>query len=210
MQSFFPKSRCSRWVILKLDLSLFCLSFCQNHQNIFLVAKVRWQNQTPLVYLDTVYLLRILMTWTQHCPFYRRHSGNCYMYCHSLINSSAYHHLLKQPSWVHCSKLQCQFVCHLWTASFLTFQLRNWVYADPRSRRKPVSLSGPHKCNITTIQLQIQELFSCIAVVLHLCRPMQYNSAIQVFCNLQKTCRLLVAVVKNLYCSCIALVQTAL
>ena len=41
----------------------------------------------------------------------------------------------------------------------------------------------------------IQEFFSCIAVVLHLCRPLQYNAAIQVFYNLQKTCRLLAAVV---------------
>jgi len=55
----------------------------------------------------------------------------------------------------------------------------------------------------------IQEFFYCIAVVLHFCGPLQYNAAIQVFYNLQKTCRPLAAVVKNLYCSCIALVQTA-
>jgi len=53
------------------------------------------------------------------------------------------------------------------------------------------------------------ELFFCIAVVLHFCRVLQYNAAIQFFYNLQKTCRLLAAVVKNLYCSCIALVRTA-
>jgi len=33
------------------------------------------------------------------------------------------------------------------------------------------SLSGPRKCNTTTIQLQYKN-FSCIAVVLHLCRPL--------------------------------------
>jgi len=42
-----------------------------------------------------------------------------------------------------------------------------------------------------------------------LCGPLQYNAAIQVFYNFQKTCRLLAAVVKNLCCSCIALVRTA-
>jgi len=52
-------------------------------------------------------------------------------------------------------------------------------------------------------------IFSCIAVVFHLCGPLEYNAAIQVFYDLQKTCRLLAAVVKNLYCSCIALVWTA-
>jgi len=41
------------------------------------------------------------------------------------------------------------------------------------------------------------KIFSCIAVVLHLCGPLQYNAAIQVFYNLQKTCRLLAAVVKQ-------------
>jgi len=51
--------------------------------------------------------------------------------------------------------------------------------------------------------IAIQEFFSCTAVVLHLCRPLQYNAAIQVFYNLQKTCRLLAAVVKKL---CIAVV----
>jgi len=55
----------------------------------------------------------------------------------------------------------------------------------------------------------IQEFFSCIAVVLHLRGPLQYNTAIQVFYNLPKTCRLLEAVVKNLYCSCVARVRTA-
>jgi len=74
-------------------------------------------------------------------------------------------------------------------------------------------------------------IFSCIAVILHLCGPLQYNAAIQVFYNLQKTCRLLAAVVKKTcialvlclcgllqynkifvlcYCSCIALVRTTL
>jgi len=76
----------------------------------------------------------------------------------------------------------------------------------------------------------IQELFSRIAVVLHLCGPLQYSAAIQVYYNLQKTCRLLAAVVTTCiavvlclcgllqynkifvlcYCSCIALVWTAL
>jgi len=43
----------------------------------------------------------------------------------------------------------------------------------------------------------IQEFFSSIAVVLHLCGPLQYNAAIQVFYNWQKTCRLLAAAVKQ-------------
>ena len=48
---------------------------------------------------------------------------------------------------------------------------------------------------------------SCIAVELHLCGPLQYSTAIQIFLyNLQKTCRLLATVVKKLYCSCIVLV----
>jgi len=53
----------------------------------------------------------------------------------------------------------------------------------------------------------IQEFFSCIAVVLHLCGCLQYNTTIQIFYNLQKTCRLLAAVVKKLvlqlYCACV-------
>ena len=86
---------------------------------------------------------------------------------------------------------------------------------------------------VCTRAMQLQyncntRIFSCVAVVLHLCGPQQYNAAIQVFYNLQKTCRFLVAIVKKLaivlrlcgllqynkifvlcYCSCIALVQTA-
>jgi len=62
-------------------------------------------------------------------------------------------------------------------------------------------LNSPHKCNTTAIQLQYKN--SCIAVVLHLCGPLQYNAAIQVFYNLQKTCTLLAAVVKK---TCIAVV----
>ena len=66
-------------------------------------------------------------------------------------------------------------------------------------------LNSPHKCNTTAIQLQYKN--SCIAVVLHLCGPLQYSSAIQVFYNLQKTCRLLAAVmwkklILQLYCAC--------
>jgi len=57
--------------------------------------------------------------------------------------------------------------------------------------------SGPHKCNTTAIQ----EYF-----VLHLCGPLQYNAAIQLFYHLPKTRRLLAAVVKKLilqlYCVC--------
>jgi len=52
----------------------------------------------------------------------------------------------------------------------------------------------------------IQGFSPCVAVVLHLCGPLQYNAAIQVFYNLQKTCRLLAAVVKTckkLYCACV-------
>ena len=44
--------------------------------------------------------------------------------------------------------------------------------------------------------------FSYIAVVLHFCGPLYYNAATQVFYNLQKTCKLLTAVVKT----CIAVV----
>ena len=57
----------------------------------------------------------------------------------------------------------------------------------------------------SAIQLQYNSntwIFACIAVVLHICGFPQYNSAIQVFYNLQKTCRLLAAVVKT----CIAVV----
>ena len=58
----------------------------------------------------------------------------------------------------------------------------------------------------SAIQLQYNcntRFFSCITVVLHLCGPLQYNAAIQVFYNLQKTCRLFAAVVKK---TCIAVV----
>jgi len=62
-----------------------------------------------------------------------------------------------------------------------------------------------YNCN-STIQLQYKN-FSCIAVALHLCWTLQYNVAIQVFHNLQKTCRLLAAVmwkklILQLYCAC--------
>jgi len=52
----------------------------------------------------------------------------------------------------------------------------------------------------------VQEFFLVLQ-----CGPLQYNDAIQVFYNLQKTCRLaaVVRTWKNLYCSCIALVRTA-
>jgi len=46
-------------------------------------------------------------------------------------------------------------------------------------------------------------IFSCVAVVLQLRGSLQHNAAIQVFYNLQKTCRLLAAVVKK---TCIAVV----
>jgi len=64
------------------------------------------------------------------------------------------------------------------------------------SHKMQSALSGPHKCNTTTVQLQYKN-FSCITVVLYLCGPLQYNAAIQVFYNLQKACRLLVAVEKQ-------------
>ena len=58
----------------------------------------------------------------------------------------------------------------------------------------------------SAIQLQYRNFLLVTAVVLQLCRPLQYNTAIQVFYNLQKTCRLLAAVVKKLvlqlYCDC--------
>jgi len=62
-----------------------------------------------------------------------------------------------------------------------------------------LSVEGGRQGRVTTT------IFSCIAVVLHFGGPLQYNAAVQVFYDLQKTCSLLAAVVKNLYCSCIAL-----
>jgi len=75
-----------------------------------------------------------------------------------------------------------------------------------------VKSSGPHKCNTTTIQLQYKN-FLQLHFALHLCGPLQYNAAIQVFYNLQKTCRLLAAVVKKLvlqlYCACVDCCNTS-
>jgi len=90
-------------------------------------------------------------------------------------------------------------------------------------------LSSTHKCNTTTIQLQYKNFFlycSCIELVrttaIQCCNT--YNASrlssemlalyksltyLQVFYNLPKTCRLLAAVVKNLYCSWIALLRSA-
>ena len=69
------------------------------------------------------------------------------------------------------------------------------------------------RCNTSSLQLaeNLQATCSsckttCMAVVLCLCGPLQYNAATQVLYNLQKTCRLLAAVVKQLvwqlYCAC--------
>jgi len=83
-------------------------------------------------------------------------------------------------------------------------EVKDIVQASPSSDIKAVRTSAmqlQYNCNT--------RIFSCIAVVLHLCGPLQYTAAIQVFYNLQKTCRLLAAVGKNLYCSCIALERTA-
>jgi len=89
-----------------------------------------------------------------------------------------------------------------------TQQLKTQYVVVPQS-----AVSWFFAVHISAIQLQYNcntRIFSCIAVVLHLCGPLQYNAAIQVFYNLQKTCRLLAAVVeKNLYCSYIAFVWTA-
>jgi len=73
-----------------------------------------------------------------------------------------------------------------------------------------IKLSAQVQYNYNTTT--IKEFSSCITVVLHLCEPLKYNAAMQVFYNLQKTCKLLAnaAAAKNLYCSCIALVRTAL
>ena len=67
-----------------------------------------------------------------------------------------------------------------------------------RSLSLAVPGSGPQKCSI---QLQYKNYFLIgpIVVVLHLCGPLQYNAAIQVFYNLQKTCRLLAAAVKKTF-----------
>ena len=62
----------------------------------------------------------------------------------------------------------------------------------------------------SAIQLQYncntRIIFFLYCSLLHLCGPLQYNAAIQVFYSLQKTCRLLAAVVKKLvlqlYCTC--------
>ena len=77
-----------------------------------------------------------------------------------------------------------------------------------QTTKENVYLSGPYKCNATRMQLQYKNVFSSIAVVLHLCGPLQYNAAIQVFYNLQKTCRLLAAVVKRT-CIVVALLWSA-
>ena len=102
-----------------------------------------------------------------------------------------------QPGWI--GAVPCH--CHL---SHEPGELAKWLSHDDGT----VKWSAQVQYNCNT------RIFSCIAVVLHLHGPLQYNTAIQlqyntaiqVFYNSQKTCRLLAAVVKKLvlqlYCAC--------
>ena len=63
------------------------------------------------------------------------------------------------------------------------FPPKKWIDATEQASLKQ-STQVQYNYNTTTIQ----EFFSCIAVALHVCGPLQYNAAIKVFYNLQKTC----------------------
>jgi len=70
-------------------------------------------------------------------------------------------------------------------------------------------LSGSHKCNTTTIQMQYKNFFlycSCIALVRTRAIQRCNTSFLQLAENLQATCS---SCKKNLYWSCTALVRTA-
>ena len=111
-----------------------------------------------------------------------------YQWLHVFLILFCWHYYL-------CRRLACPCVCPAVTAHCNAAL----VSAEKVMRCIQCSLvkrsAQVHKCNTTTIQLQYKN--SCTAVALHLCGPLQYNAAIQVFYNLHKTCRLLAAAIKT-------------
>ena len=86
-------------------------------------------------------------------------------------------------------------LCYIFKASLVTHLVTATLNVVSTVHFITLNRSAQVQYNYNTTA--IQELFSCIsAVFLHLCRSLQYNAAIQAFYNLQKTCRLLAAVVK--------------
>jgi len=103
----------------------------------------------------------------------------------------------------------CPSVTQLTTSKhWRTTVFQSCCHYAAKTGQKPLPIKRSAQVQYNYYTTAIQEFFSCIAVVLHLCGPLQYNTVIQVFYNLLKKLQATCSSCKNLDCSCTALVRT--